>query len=55
MDAIVAASDTAFWTRAKRHMLRYGGEFVPFVPVRAEGAFSTTRGAAACSISPRAR
>ncbi|OWJ67875.1 aspartate aminotransferase family protein [Inquilinus limosus] len=31
--------DTAFWTRARRHLLRYGGDFVPFVPVRAEGAF----------------
>jgi 2,2-dialkylglycine decarboxylase (pyruvate) len=39
MDAIVASADTAFWTRARRHMLRYGGDFVPFVPVRAEGAF----------------
>ncbi len=27
------------WTRARRHMLKYGGDFVPFVPVRAEGAF----------------
>jgi 2,2-dialkylglycine decarboxylase (pyruvate) len=33
------ASDAAFWTRAKRHMLRYGGEFVPFVAARAEGSF----------------
>lgn len=32
-------NDTAFWTRARRHMLRYGGDFVPFVPTRAEGAF----------------
>ena len=28
-----------FWSRARRHMLRYGGEFVDFVPERAEGAF----------------
>src|SRR5512142_1972231 len=28
-----------FWTRARRHLLKYGGEFVDFVPVRAEGAF----------------
>jgi 2,2-dialkylglycine decarboxylase (pyruvate) len=28
-----------FWTRARRHMLRYGGEFVPFVADRAEGSF----------------
>lgn len=39
MDAITASADTAFWTRASRHMLRYGGSFVPFVPVRAQGAF----------------
>lgn len=28
-----------FWERAQRHMLAYGGEFVPFVPARAEGSF----------------
>ncbi|WP_342236875.1 aspartate aminotransferase family protein [Inquilinus sp. OTU3971] len=39
MDQFAAAPDTAFWTRARRHLLRYGGDFVPFVPVRAEGAF----------------
>src|SRR3954462_3843519 len=32
-------SDVEFWTRARRHLLKYGGEFVDFVPVRAEGAF----------------
>ena len=32
-------SDAEFWTRARRHLLKYGGEFVNFVPVRAEGAF----------------
>ncbi|EDP63290.1 aminotransferase class-III [alpha proteobacterium BAL199] len=37
-DAAVRANDT-FWTRANRHLLRYGGDFVPFVPERAEGAF----------------
>jgi 2,2-dialkylglycine decarboxylase (pyruvate) len=35
----VMGQETAFWTRARRHLLRYGGEFVEFVPVRAEGAF----------------
>jgi 2,2-dialkylglycine decarboxylase (pyruvate) len=39
MNDTTATNDTAFWTRARRHMLRYGGAFVPFVPVRAEGAF----------------
>src|ERR1044071_8464451 len=28
-----------FWQRARRHLLKYGGEFVDFVPVRAEGSF----------------
>jgi len=28
-----------FWQRARRHLLKYGGEFVDFVQVRAEGAF----------------
>jgi 2,2-dialkylglycine decarboxylase (pyruvate) len=32
-------NDVEFWTRARRHLLKYGGEFVDFVPVRAEGAF----------------
>jgi len=31
--------DTGFWQRARRHMLGYGGDFVPFVPVRAAGSF----------------
>ena len=33
-----AAGDMEFWTRARRHLLKFGGEFVDFVPVRAEGA-----------------
>ncbi len=32
-------TNQAFWTRARRHMLSYGGDFVPFVPTRAEGSF----------------
>jgi 2,2-dialkylglycine decarboxylase (pyruvate) len=28
-----------FWTRARRHLPGYGGEFVRFVPERAEGSF----------------
>ncbi len=31
--------ETGFWQRAQRHMLSYGGDFVPFVPARAEGSF----------------
>ncbi len=38
MDSI-ASLDRGFWARADRHLLRYGGSFVRFVPVRAEGAF----------------
>jgi 2,2-dialkylglycine decarboxylase (pyruvate) len=38
-DLLHPDSEARFWTRARRHMLRYGGEFVPFVPVRAEGAY----------------
>ena len=37
-DAATRANDT-FWIRADRHLLRYGGDFVPFVPERAEGVF----------------
>ncbi len=38
-DIPMPPADAAFWTRARRHMLGYGGEFVPFVPVRAAGSF----------------
>lgn len=39
MNEAVKPADAAFWSRARRHLLRYGGNFVPFVPERAEGAF----------------
>ena len=39
MNSCAPDLDLAFWTRARRHLLRYGGDFVPFVPERAEGAF----------------
>jgi hypothetical protein len=51
----ILSGDVDFWTRARRHLLKYGGEFVDFVPVRAEGAFSTMTLAGACWTSPRAR
>jgi len=35
----IVSGDAEFWTRARRHLLKYGGEFVDFVPVQAEGAF----------------
>jgi 2,2-dialkylglycine decarboxylase (pyruvate) len=39
MDEEQAMDDSGFWQRARRHMLGYGGDFVPFVPVHAEGSF----------------
>ena len=36
---LVAPSDTAFWARANRHMLNFGGHFVPFVATQAQGSF----------------
>jgi 2,2-dialkylglycine decarboxylase (pyruvate) len=44
MNELMSRTDTAFWSRARRHLLRYGGNFVPFVPVRAEGAFLYDKG-----------
>jgi 2,2-dialkylglycine decarboxylase (pyruvate) len=32
-------TEQLFWSRAKRHMLQFGGAFVLFAPVRAEGCF----------------
>lgn len=34
-----AGANDTFWARADRHLMRFGGDFVRFVPVRAEGAF----------------
>src|SRR5690349_20163081 len=39
MHEVIKRTETAFWSRARRHLLRYGGNFVPFVPARTEGAF----------------
>jgi 2,2-dialkylglycine decarboxylase (pyruvate) len=39
MDGTLLERDRAFFTRARRHLINYGGDFVPFVAVRAEGAF----------------
>lgn len=39
MEESIARQEAEFWARAQRHLLKYGGEFVAFVPVRAEGAF----------------
>src|ERR1700726_3723965 len=39
MDQRIVPSNVEFWTRARRHLLKYGGEPADFVPVRVEGAF----------------
>src|SRR5579863_9010552 len=39
MNDLMQSDDSRFWARARRHMLDYGGDFVPFVPERAEGSF----------------
>jgi hypothetical protein len=47
--------DVDFWTRARRHLLKYGAEFVDFVPVRAEGAFLYDAAGRPCWTLPRVR
>jgi 2,2-dialkylglycine decarboxylase (pyruvate) len=39
MNDVSQATEQRFWQRARRHMLGYGGDFVPFVPTHAEGSF----------------
>jgi len=39
MEGPMAGAEALFRERAERHMLRFGGRFVPFVPVRATGSF----------------
>ncbi len=34
--------DGDFWERARRHLVRYGNEFLPVIPERAEGCFLHT-------------
>ena len=34
-----AVGDAAIWARARRHLVKFGGDFSSFVPVRAEGSF----------------
>ena len=39
-DSLAAtADDTEFWERARRHLIRYGGSFMPVVVERAKGSF----------------
>jgi 2,2-dialkylglycine decarboxylase (pyruvate) len=39
MNDVMPSDEARFWSRARRHMLGYGGDFVPFVPARADGSF----------------
>ncbi|HTI79145.1 MAG TPA: aspartate aminotransferase family protein [Acetobacteraceae bacterium] len=39
MNDVMPSDEARFWSRARRYMLGYGGDFVPFVPTRAEGSF----------------
>src|SRR5262249_10743177 len=39
MDGTRFERDADFFARARRHLINYGGTFVPFVATRAEGAF----------------
>ena len=32
-------ADAAFWEKARAHLVRYGGEFAPFIAERAQGSF----------------
>ena len=46
-----------FWQRAGRHLLKFGGEFVDFVPVRAAGSFrrQAKLGGMRCACRPLRR
>ena len=33
------AAEVAFWEKARAHLVRYGGEFAPFIAQRAQGSF----------------
>src|SRR5262245_57880238 len=35
----MASTDAAFWEKARAHLVRYGGEFAPFIAERAQGSF----------------
>jgi len=32
-------ADPVFWEKARAHLVRYGGEFAPFIAERAQGSF----------------
>jgi 2,2-dialkylglycine decarboxylase (pyruvate) len=35
----MGGADRAFWEKARAHLVRYGGEFAPFIAERAQGSF----------------
>ena len=35
----MGSADAAFWEKARAHLVRYGGEFAPFIAERAQGSF----------------
>ena len=35
----IAGGDAAFWEKARAHLVRYGGDFAPFIAERAQGSF----------------
>ena len=43
----IAGGDAAFWEKARAHLVRYGGDFAPFIAERAQGSScGTHRGGA---------
>ena len=48
-------SDPDFWEKARAHLVRYGGEFAPFIAERAEGSFMWDADGRGSSISARGR
>jgi 2,2-dialkylglycine decarboxylase (pyruvate) len=37
--AALGNADAAFWEKARAHLVRYGGDFAPFIAERAQGSF----------------
>ena len=38
-DSLDVSTDKAFWERARRHLIRFGGDFQPLVVERAAGSY----------------
>ena len=47
-------ADPAFWEKARAHLVRYGGDFVPIIAERAQGSFmwDADRGGASSTSAP---